>query len=120
MMELLSGFPKDVVALVWHDRIARDIDPDAPASERDASARDHDIRVLAKLHWDDEHRPEFAESSRGQGQWRDFDRIAIVTDEASVRHTVQFFAPFLHPATRVFPNREGRAAREWLSRRELS
>lgn len=120
MMEFLSGFPKDVVALVWHDRIAKDIDPDAFPSARDAQASSHDIRVLAKLHSDDDHRGTFEETMRGSGQWRDFDRIAIITDEPSVRHAVQFFAPFLHSAIRVFPNRESEAAREWLRRRDLS
>lgn len=118
MMELLSGFPKGVVALVWHDKIAQDIDPKASPEERDARASNHDIRVLAKLH--DERHGSLADVMRGWGQWRDFDRIAIITDEASVRHAVQFFAPFLHPGIRVFRNRDSEAAREWLRRRDLS
>jgi hypothetical protein len=123
MMETLSGFPRDVVAFVWHDDMsASEMHNAQPKGRRTGK---HDIRMFAKLV--DEHRDDHAsgrsisldDSMLGVGHWKDFGRIAIVTDETWVRHMVQFFAPFVHGPVRVFSNAQVEDARRWLMRRDL-
>lgn len=123
MMETLSGFPRDVVAFVWHDDMsAYDMHKAQPAGRR---AGKHDIRMFAKLaddRHDDAHNGHpvsLDDSMLGVGNWKDFGRIAIVTDETWVRHMVQFFAPFVHGPVRVFSNAQVEDARRWLMRRDL-
>jgi hypothetical protein len=123
MMETLSGFPSDVVAFVWHDEMSASEFQQALATPAaGAHARKHDIKLFAKLA--DGHdvsvRPvSLDDSMLGAGQWQDFGRIAIVTDETWVRHMVQFFAPFVHGPVRVFSNGQAEDARRWLMRRDL-
>jgi len=111
MMELLNGYPADVFAAVWHDALKGG----PMVSDR------HDVRVLAK--YARGAKPvtsvELAEDGMlGMGQWRDFGRIAIVTDEAWVRHAVQFMAPFFHGPTRVFTNAQFEDARVWVEQHD--
>jgi hypothetical protein len=123
MMEALSGFPRDVVAFVWHDDMsADDMHKAMPEGRRVGK---HDIKLFAKLA--DDHRDEINnghplsldDSMLGVGNWKDFGRIALVTDETWVRHMVQFFAPFVHGPVRVFSNAQTEDARRWLLRRDL-
>jgi hypothetical protein len=122
MMELLSGYPADVFAAVWHDA------PNAggnrnsmPIAERDRLAEKHDVRILAK--YARGAKPvssvELAEQGMlGMGQWKDFGRIAIITDDTAMRHAVQFLAPFFHGPTRVFTNAQVVEARLWIERHD--
>ncbi len=111
MMELLNGYPADVFAAVWHDALKSA----KPAADR------HDVRILAK--YARGAKPvtsvELAEDGMlGVGHWRDFGRIAIITDEAWVRNAVQFFAPFFHGPTRVFGNAQVEEARRWIDQHD--
>ena len=111
MMELLSGYPPDVFAAVWHDALKGA----APVADK------HDVRILAK--YARGAKPvtslELAEDGMlGMGQWRDFGRIAIITDEAWVRHAVQFLAPFFHGPTRVFSTAQAVDARLWIDQHD--
>jgi hypothetical protein len=122
MMEVLSGHSDDVFSAIWHDPVS---DDDVRASmtpeERDRRAGRHDVRLLAKvLHGEKPaSNVEILESSTfGFGQWRDFGRIAIITDEPWMRHAVQFFAPFFHGPVRVFANAQAAEARVWINRHD--
>ena len=122
MMQMLSGFPRDVVAFVWHDDMSADEFRHAltdPA--RKGSSGKHEIRLFAKLAEDHsgEDTTSLDDAMLGAGNWRDFGRIAIVTDETWVRHMVQFFAPFVHGPVRVFSSLQSEDARRWLMRRDL-
>src|SRR5579872_3652770 len=112
MMEVLSGYPSDVVAVLWHDPASpNDHRSDLDTRQRDRLAGRHDIRLLAKLAGDIKLASKLAgfdESVLGVGHWSDFGKIAIITDERWVRHMVQFFAPFVHGPVRVFANVEDR------------
>jgi hypothetical protein len=123
MMEVVSGFATDVVALIWHDKISDDdIRADLTPSERDARAGKHDFRLFAKLNTFDtrsQRKPDRAGDDAGADQWSNFDRIAVVTDDALSRHAVQFFAPFFHHPVRVFSNSESWKARVWLQGRDV-
>lgn len=123
MMQTLSGFPRDVVAFVWHDDMSASEFQSALASPaRSGPPGKHDIKLFAKLaedHSHEEHVLSLDDSTVGAGNWSDFGRIAIVTDETWVRHMVQFFAPFVHGPVRVFSNAQAEDARRWLMRRDL-
>jgi stage II sporulation SpoAA-like protein len=122
MMQMLSGFPRDVVAFVWHDDMSASEFQSALASAaRSEPAGKHDIKLFAKLAEDHsgEDTTSLDDAMLGAGNWRDFGRIAIVTDETWVRHMVQFFAPFVHGPVRVFSNAQSEDARRWLMRRDL-
>src|SRR5258706_2525757 len=124
MMEVLSGYPSDVVAVVWHDPLdANDVRSSLEPAARDKKAGKHDIRMLAKLAGDIKRTNKLAgfdDAVLGVGHWSDFGKIAFVTDERWVRHMVQFFAPFVHGPVRVFSNAEVDAARAWLARRDFN
>lgn len=119
MMEYLKGLPDDVLAVIWHDM--RDADDRRALLEperRDRLAGRHDVRLLAR--YSDRARTghvRIEDLMRGAGLWRDFGRIAIVTDEPSVRYAVQFFGPFFHGPIRVFKNAQSAQARDWVRAR---
>jgi len=119
-MQMLSGFPRDVVAFVWHGDMSADQFHDALTEHKGLSGK-HDIRLFAKLAEDHsgDNTTSLDDAMLGAGNWRDFGRIAIVTDETWVRHMVQFFAPFVHGPVRVFSNVQAEDARRWLMRRDL-
>ncbi|MGZ5932793.1 MAG: STAS/SEC14 domain-containing protein [Rhizomicrobium sp.] len=123
MMEILSSDSKDVFSAIWHDPISSgDVRAGMTSAERDRLAGRHDVRLLAKvLHGEKPtSAAEILEASTfGFGQWRDFGRIAIITDEGWMRHAVQFFAPFFHGPVRVFSNTQAAEARLWINRHDL-
>ena len=122
MMEMLPGYPHDIFAAVWHDPLHEgDRRAALPLDERDTLAGLHDVRILAKYARGATpvSSVEIAEHGMlGMGQWRNFGRIAVITDERMVRHTVQFLAPFFHGPVRVFSNAEAREARLWVEQHD--
>ena len=118
MMEVATGFPRDILALVWHEKLSDDdVRCDMTPQERDSRAGKHDMRLLAKVVDPDRFNSEIAtleDLSQGVGQWRDYGRIAVVTDEPLFRHAVQFFGPFFHSPIRVFSNAQSLDARTWV------
>ena len=121
MMEVVTGYARDVIALIWHYMLSEnDIRASLTPTERDARAGKHDFRLLAKLKALDVADPgEFrrTEPNAGADQWPEIGRIAIITDDVLSRHAVQFFAPFFHTPVRVFSNSQSWKARTWLQRR---
>ena len=119
MIDYLDGFPRDVLAMIWHDMRGPDdrrrlLEPE----RRDSIAGRRDVRLLAR--YSDPAKAghvRIEDLTRGIGLWRDFGRIAIVTDDASVRTAVQFFGPFFHGPIRVFTNAQSARAREWVRER---
>ncbi len=120
MMEVVPGYARDVVALVWHDKLGDDdVRAQMTVRERDARAGKHDIRLFAKLTAFGASGHARAVHSDPPDQWPNVGRIAIVTDDAISRHLVQFFAPFFHAAVKVFPNAQSSQARIWLQGRKI-
>src|SRR6185437_2433454 len=121
MMEVVTGYPSDVVALNWHEKLdENDVRSGLSLGERDIRAGKHDLRLLAKLlPFSETRHKTLAQLSGGAGQWRDIGRIAIVTDDLVTRIMIQFFGPFFHRSIRVFPNAQSWRARAWLHGREI-
>jgi SpoIIAA-like len=109
MMEVVTGYPSDVVALNWHKKLdENDVRRDLSLSERDLRAGKHDLRLLAKLLPFSEKRHKtlaLAQFSGSAGQWRDIERIAVVTDDLITRIMIQFFGPFYTAQSGCFPMR---------------
>lgn len=120
MMEVVPGYARDVVALVWHDKVGDDdVRAKMTIGERDARAGKHDMRLFAKLTALDAGANKRPEHTDPPDQWPNVGRIAIVTDDPISRHMVQFFAPFFHAAVKVFPNAQSSQARVWLQGRKI-
>jgi hypothetical protein len=55
------------------------------------------------------------DSKFGFGHLRDFEKVAVVTDTAWLRHAVEMFAPFIPCPMRVFSMNEAAAAKTWVA-----
>lgn len=118
MIDPLPGFPDNVLAFACRGRVTR-ADYETvlvPAVER-ALARQGRVRLYYAIGGD------FAGFDAG-AVWEDFkvgmehltrwERVAVVTDVAWIRHAVQLFS-FLMPAkVKVFPAAEADQARTWI------
>lgn len=122
MFQILTGFPEDVLAVSATGRItAEDYDTVlAPAVE--AKMRAH--RPLKAFFY---LGPEFeglkagamVEDLRlGLSHFRDWGRIAVVTDKAAMRDTVNLFAMFMRQPLKVFFNADYDKAKAWIEERE--
>ncbi len=118
MMEVLPTDSPEIFAAIWHEPLSPDdVRASLPAGQRDRIAGKRDVRLFARYR--NGAKPvtqaDLAEASTlGAGQWADFERIAIITDDVLMRHVVQFFAPFFHGPLRVYSNAQANEARLWL------
>ena len=120
MIEQLSGFPDNVIALSGTGRITRDdyVATVIPAVDA-ALKRNKEIRLYYEIG------PEF-ESFDPTAAWEDFkvgmehisrwQRVAVVTDVDWIKHTMQIFSFLLPGDMRVFPTADTDEARSWIAR----
>lgn len=120
MIELLQGFPENVVALVAKKHVTRADYQTVLVPAVEKALKQHDkVRIYYELG------PEF-EGIEAGAVWEDFmvgvshwlrwERIAVVTDVVWIRYTIDAFR-FLMPArVRVFTAAEATEAREWIAR----
>ena len=119
MIELLRGFPDNVVALACHGKVSRE-DYDkvlVPAVDRALKSNDK-VRLLYEIGND-------FEGYDAGAAWEDFkvgmehfsrwERVAVITDIDWIKHSVQLFN-FIMPGTmRVYPGAEAAKARLWIT-----
>jgi SpoIIAA-like len=119
MIELLTGFPENVVAVSCKGRVTKD-DYDkvlVPTIEKALKARDK-VRLYYKAGaefggidpaaaWED-----FKVGMEHLTRWQ---RVAVVTDVDWIRHTMQIFSFIIPGDMRVFPVAEAAHARKWIS-----
>jgi hypothetical protein len=120
MIELLKGFPENVVALRCKGRVTKgDYDTVlVPAVEKALKAHEK-----VRLYY--EAGPEFGGIDPAAA-WEDFkvgmehfarwQRVAVVTDVDWIRHTMQIFSFIMPGDMRVFPLTEAEQARDWIVR----
>jgi hypothetical protein len=119
MIELLKGFPDNVVAVRGTGTITRD-DYDTvliPAVEKALQSHDK-VRFLYEIG------PGF-EGYDASAAWEDFkvgiehfsrwERIAVITDVEWIKLAMQAFSVFLPGAIRVYPTEEASQARLWIT-----
>lgn len=122
MIELLSGFPGDVLAAAGRGEVSEDDYRKTliPAVER--MLKEHArLRVFFQLGddfkgftlgaaWED--------TKLGLGHWRRWGRIAVVTDVNWVVQAMRLFSPLFHHPVRTFANADYQAARTWICEEE--
>lgn len=119
MVELLSGFPPGVLAASAHRKLTADdyCSVLEPAVQR-MMAVHRPLRFFFHLgdDYDGIAPGAVVEDARlGLSRWKDWGAIAVVTDAASVREIVGFFALFFHHPVRVFFNADYDKAKAWIS-----
>jgi len=122
MIEILEGFPEDVVAFVAKGRVTKsDYDDVLVPKVEEALARREKLRCYYELG------AEFSGIDAG-AVWEDFkigiehltrwERVAVVTDVEWIRLAANLFR-FLFPGeVRVFAAGEAAEARRWIAARE--
>jgi SpoIIAA-like len=119
MIELLKGFPENVLAVTGKGRITKgDYDTVLiPAVAKALKAHD-EIRLYYEIG------PDFAGFDPAAA-WEDFkvgmehlsrwQRVAVVTDVDWIKHTMQIFSFIMPGDMRVFPMAEAGQARAWIA-----
>jgi len=119
MIELLKGFPSNVVAIACHGTIsAQDYDTVlVPAVEKALETNDK-VRMLYEV------APDFQGYEAGAA-WEDFktgmehftkwERIAVITDIEWISGAVKIFGVFLPSEIRVYPLADAAQARLWIT-----
>lgn len=119
MLKLLSDFPDNVVAVVASGEVTGGEFRDVLVPAVEARLKTHDrlnlyyqfdrsfstMRVEAM--WED--------AKLDIGHWREWDRIAVITDIGWIRRGAKLAVVLLHRPVRVFTNAETEAAREWVT-----
>ncbi len=118
-IEILDGFPKDVVAAEFHGHIDDEqFEKTLKPVVAERIKQEGKVKLLYVLGKD------FAKVSGGfvwedagfaARHMRDVARIAIVTDKKWMRKAARFFARLVLPEVRVFRLKEYDAAREWIT-----
>jgi hypothetical protein len=118
MLEVMAGFPADVLAVRGSGRISADDYRKTLVPEVLRHVERHrSLRLLLWLGtavegmtpgamWED--------TKLGLRHWGDFGRIAVVTDIDWIGNAVRLFAPLFHHPVRLFPNRELDEAKRWI------
>ena len=119
MIELLKGFPSNVVAISCHGNVTRQDYDDVliPAVET-ALQSNAKVRMLYEV------APDFTgydagaaweEFKRGLDHVTKWDRIAVVSDSAGIAGAVKCFGGFLPSTVRVYPLADAAKARLWIT-----
>ena len=119
MIEILEGFPDNVLAFVCHGQVTRQ-DYDTvlvPAVEK--ALGDHEkLRLYYETASDFagiEPRAVWEDTRVGLAHRSRWERFAVVTDIEWIRHTMRFFSFLMPGEMKVFPSSERRHAREWVA-----
>lgn len=122
MIETLSDFPDDVVAVMGHGHITKaDYDTVLIPAVVDTLKRHRKVRVYYEL------APDFAgyqpgamweDAKLGIGHLSGWERFAVVTDVDWIQHAVKFFGFLVPGQVRIFPTADVAEAREWIVARQ--
>ena len=118
MIRISSEFPDNVVAIACEGRVTRkDYDDVLVPAVKAALQRHQKIRLYYEI------TPQFSGIEPG-AIWEDFivgvetllrwERVAVVTEVAWIRHTVNAFQFLMPGKVRVFSLGEAGAARDWI------
>lgn len=118
MIELLPGFPDDVVAVTAKGHVSRRDYAETLVPAIEAALQRHEkLRLYYEIGpalagfdagamWED--------FKVGMGHWSRWGRVAVVTDIDWIRHAVNAFRFMMPEEARVFATAEAAQARAWL------
>jgi SpoIIAA-like len=119
MLQLLSGFPDDVLAVRVSGKVTRDEFRSVLVHAAESKLKSHDQLALYYRFASD-----FAGMSAGAmwedskldiGHWKAWRRIAVISDTGWIRNLARLAALLLRRPVRVFSNAQADAARDWVS-----
>ena len=119
MIDRLNDLPAGTVGLRCHGRLSGDdVERVAAPAIRDAIAEYDHIKALLVFEPDFEgfsFAAAWDDTGLGLRYWDGFERLAVVTDHAWMRHGLRALAVLLPCPLRIFPSAELDTARRWLS-----
>ncbi|MFX1767892.1 STAS/SEC14 domain-containing protein [Paraburkholderia sp. A1RI-2L] len=118
MIQILEGFPANVVAVSANGKLAREDYERVLIPAVEAALVGHEkIRVYYELG------PDFISMEPGAA-WEDlklgashylkWEGIAVVTDHEWIRHTIDVFRFLIHGQVRTYPMSRASEARDWI------
>lgn len=119
MIEPLKNFPGNVLAFVCHGQVTKQDYATVLIPAVEKALEEHD---KVRLYY--ETAPDFSgiepsavweDTKVGMGHLLRWERVAVVTDEEWIKHTMKFFSFMLPGELRVFPTTEAAAARTWIA-----
>jgi len=118
MFNLIEGLPQDVLAIeatgkVTHEDYHSTLIPKAEAMMAKGPIKL--LYVIGKDFTGFELEALWDDSKFGLKHWHDFDRIAVVADQAWLRAAVSMFTPFFPGEVRMFGLSELSAAKAWIA-----
>ncbi len=119
MIELLKGFPSNVVAIACHGEVTKKDYDDVliPAVEKALASYDK-IRMLYEVGTDFsgyEAAAALEDFKTGMEHFSRWDRIAVVTDVEWIAASLKVFGIFLPGTVRVYPIADAAKARLWIT-----
>jgi hypothetical protein len=119
MIELLRGFPSNVVAISCKGEITRQDYANVLEPALDKAMKSHEkIRLLYEVGGDFEGLDAGAaveDFKLGMQHLTRFDRIAVVTDVPWIGHMTKLFGFLMPGAVRVFSTEDAAKARLWVT-----
>lgn len=118
MFKLIEGLPPDVLGLEAAGKVTHQDYRDVLIPKAEALMKQGPIKMIYVIGsdfsayemealWDD--------GSFGFKHWRDFKKVAVVTDVGWIRAAVNMFMPVFPCEAKLFPLGELGAAKEWIA-----
>lgn len=122
MIEILKGFPDNILAMEGVGKITADDYRNVliPEAER-RLAKHQAIKLFCILGSRfDGLTPgaAWADLKLGVSHWNQFEQMAVVTDTSWIRDSLLLFGPIYHHPIKVFPTTELDVAKKWIAEKE--
>ena len=118
MIEVLTGFPNNVLAFVCHGHITkRDYESILTPAVEKALEGHEKVRLYYETASDFagiDPSAVWEDAKVGLGHFSHWERFAVVTDVEWIRHTMKLFSFLMPGEMRVFSSDEAAQAREWI------
>lgn len=117
MLKVIEGLPPDVLGITATGKVTHEDYRTTLIPKAEAMLANGPIKMLYVIGkdctgfelealWDD--------GGFGMKHWRDFGRIAVVTEHAWLRSVISMFTPFIRGEVRLFDLPGLPAAKEWI------
>ncbi len=118
MIEVLKGFPENVVAFACHGQVTQsDYTTVFNPVVADAFKAHDKLRLYYETAADFagiDPAAAWEDTKVGLAHWRNWERMAVVTDVEWIRRAMKLFMFMMPGELRVFPSTQAAQAREWI------